>query len=153
MKSILQKSLAFLALLGLSGCFSFEATPIGGGTADGLRLPASAGAPVEHVVVANTGWFLFNFIPVACGNTADDATLPWKFFRNSVHERVLHDRITKYAARRQCDLEELNVFNDEQVLLSIPGTSFPIPLPYIITFREMQISCVLVKSPTKGGAK
>lgn len=153
MKSILQKSLAFLALLGLSGCFSFEATPIGGGTADGLRLPASAGAPVEHVVVANTGWFLFNFIPVACGNTADDATLPWKFFRNSVHERVLHDRITKYAAERQCDLEELNVFNDEQVLLSIPGTSFPIPLPYIITFREMQISCVLVKSPTKGGAK
>lgn len=153
MKSNLQKSLAFLALLGLSGCFSFETSPIGGGTADGLRLPASAGAPVEHVVVANTGWFLFNFIPVACGNTADDATLPWKFFRNSVHERVLHDRITKYAAERQCDLEELNVFNDEQVLLSIPGTSFPIPLPYIITFREMQISCVLVKSPTKGGAK
>ena len=153
MKSNLQKSLAFLALLGLSGCFSFEATPIGGGTADGLRLPASAGAPVEHVVVANTGWFLFNFFPVACGNTADDATLPWKFFRNSVHERVLHDRITKYAAERQCDLEELNVFNDEQVLLTIPGTSFPIPLPYIITFREMQISCVLVKSPTKGGAK
>ena len=66
---------------------------------------------------------------------------------------ILQSRLTHYAARKGCDVEELNVFNDEQVLLSIPGTSFPIPLPYIITFREMQISCVLVKSPTKGGAK
>ena len=152
MKSNLQKSLAFLALLGLSGCFSFETSPIGGGTADGLRLPASAGAPVEHVVVANNGWFLFNFIPVACGNTADDATLPWKFFRNSVHERVLHDRITKYAAERQCDLEELNVFNDEQVLLTLPGSSFPIPIPYVITYRELQISGVLVRNEPRAQA-
>lgn len=143
-KSNIQKSLAFLALLGLSGCYSFETTPIGGGTADGMRLHASAGEPVEHVVVANNGWFLFNCIPVACGNTSADATLPWSLFRNTVHEQVLHDRLTAYAAKRGCDLGELNVFNDEQVLLTLPGTSFPIPIPYVVTYRELQISGVLV---------
>ena len=123
-------------------------TPEGGFVAVELK----DGLPVEHVVVANTGWFLFNFIPVACGNTADDATLPWKFFRNSVHERVLHDRITKYAAERQCDLEELNVFNDEQVLLTLPGLDFPILIPYVITYRELQISGVLVRNEPRAQA-
>ena len=151
-KSNLQNSLAFLALLGLSGCFSFETATIGGGTGDGLRLHASAGAPVEHVVVANNGWFLFNVIPVACGNASPDAVLPWTFFRNSVHERVLHDRITAYAAERRCDLGELNVFNDEQVLLTLPGSSFPIPIPYVVTYRELQVSGVLVRREPRAQA-
>ena len=69
-----------------------------------------------------------------------------------MHERVLHDRITKYAAERQCDLEELNVFNDEQVLLTLPGSSFPIPIPYVITYRELQISGVLVRNEPRAQA-
>ena len=50
-------------------------------------------------------------------------------------------------------MTDLNVFNDEQVLISIPGTSFSLPLPYILTFREMQLSCVLVNRPVEGGAQ
>ena len=98
-------------------------------------------------------WYLFNAWPLACGNAHENSKFIWRFFSNDVNADILQSRLTHYAARKGCDVEELNVFDDEQVLLSIPGTSFPIPLPYIITFREMQISCVLVKSPTKGGAK
>jgi hypothetical protein len=29
------------------------------------------------------------------------------------------------------------------VLFEIPGTDFPIPLPYILTYREIQLSGVL----------
>ena len=137
--------LAGLGLLAVSGCFSFESTPIGGGTADGLRIHATDGDPVEHVVVANNGWYLFNLWPLASGNAAVDAKFPWRFFRNDVHERIMHDRMTRYAAGKSCDIEEMNVFNDEQVLLSIPGTSFPLPIPYVFTFRELQVSGVLVK--------
>lgn len=139
-------ALALLSAL-LGGCFSLETSPIGGDTAEGLRLRATNGTPVEHVVVANNGWFLFNLWPVACGNSAVGARFPWTFFRDEVHERNLQQRLTKYAAERGCDIEELNVFNDEQVLLSIPGSSFPIPIPYIATYREVQYSGVLVKRP------
>lgn len=136
---------ALLALAG--GCFSLETAPIGGDTAKGLRLHASQGTPVEHVVVANNGWYLFNLWPIACGNASVGARFPWRFFHDDVHQSILQNRLVNYAAARGCDIEELNIFNDEQVLLSIPGSSFPVPIPYIATYREVQYSGVLVKRP------
>lgn len=148
---LFQKTTYGLLLLAVSGCFSFEATKIGAGATEGLRLRATHGDPVEHVVVANNGWYLFNSWPLATGNAAVGAEFPWKFFQDDVDERTLHDRITRHAANRKCDVEEMNVFMDEQVLLSIPGTSFPLPIPYVLTFREKQISGVLVRR--NGGAR
>lgn len=147
--------LGLLALLGLTpGCFSMESAPIHAGSVGALRIRAAGGAPAEHVVIANNGWYLFNAWPLACGNAEEKSPrFMWKFFSNDVNADILQNRLSRYAARRGCDIEELNVFNDEEVFLSIPGTSFPIPLPYIITFRETQLSCVLVKSAAKGGAK
>ena len=145
------KCLCGLSLLAVSGCFSFEATKIGAGATAGLRLRATNGEPAEHVVVANNGWYLFNCWPLATGNASVGAEFPWKLFQDDVDERTLHDRITRHAAFKKCDIEEMNVFGDEQVLLSIPGTSFPLPIPYILTFREKQISGVLVRRT--GGAQ
>lgn len=130
-----------------------ESAPIKSGSSGALCIRAAGGEPAEHVVVANNGWYLFNAWPLACGNAHENSKFIWRFFSNDVNADILQNRLTRYAARKNCDVEELNVFNDEEVFLSIPGTSFPIPLPYIITFREMQLSCVLVKSPIKGGAK
>lgn len=140
----LQTGLAALLALA-AGCFSMDAAP--------MRLRTLAGAPVEHVVIANNGWYLFNAWPLACGNAHEEATFRWRLFRDDVSVDILQDRLTRYAARRGCDVAELNVFNDEQVLLSIPGTSFPLPLPYILTFREAQLSCVLMQRPAAGGAR
>lgn len=146
--------MALLALLTLTaGCFSMESAPIRAGTVGALGIRACGGAPAEHVVIANNGWYLFNAWPLACGNARVDSKFPWRLFSNDVDADILQNRLTRYAARKNCDVEELNVFNDEEVFLSIPGTSFPVPLPYIITFRATQISCVLVKSPVRGEAQ
>ena len=134
------------------GCFSMESAPIRAGSVGALRIHAAGGTPAEHVVVANNGWYLFNAWPLACGNANEKSNFPWCFFSNDVNINILHNRLTRYAAQRKCDVEELNVFDDEEVFLSIPGTSFPIPLPYVITFRETQLSGVLVKSAATGGA-
>lgn len=134
------------ALLALAaGCFSMDATP--------MRLRTLHGVPTEHVLIANNGWYLFNAWPLACGNAYEDATFRWRLFRDDVNADILQDRLTRYAARKGRDVTELNVFNDEQVLLSIPGTSFPLPVPYVLTFRETQLSCVLVDRPAAGGAR
>lgn len=131
------------------GCFSLETAP--------LRTQAPRGAsdraPIAHTVVANNGWYLFNAWPIACGDARADGS-EWVLFRNDVDLDLLHGRLTRHAAARGCDVEELNVFNDEQVLLSIPGLNIPLPIPYVITFREMQLSGVLVKRDAQtGGAR
>jgi len=148
-----KKRLTRSALLGLlaccAGCFSLESTSIADGGAGGFRIPASDGRPTEHVVVANQGWYLFNAWPIACGNASPGAKFACRFFHDDVRGHVLQNRLTQYAASRGCDIEELNVFNDEQVLLSIPGLEIPIPIPYIFTYRELQYSGVLVKRPPR----
>ena len=99
---------------------------------------------VEHVVVSNYGWYLFNFIPLACGNAAPSAFFPWVFFSDQVSSRLLHDRMMSYASSSKANVKELAFFRDEQVFFNIPGTKFPVPIPYVLCFREIQFSGVLV---------
>lgn len=147
MKILAKKLSAAGLILLFAGCYSFETAPIGGDRAPNIALHAAAGKAAEHVVVSNNGWFLFNLWPVACGNVNPNSWLPWRFFRNEVDAELLQNRLTRYAAERGCDIEEMNLFHDEQVLLSIPGASIPVPIPYVATYRKMQISAVLVKRP------
>ena len=143
-KRLLHLGLSALLAFG-AGCFSMDAAPI--------RLPTLHRAPTEHVVIANHGGYPHNAWPLACGNAYENATFRWRLFRDDVNADILQDRLTRYAAKKGCNVTDLNVFNDEQVLISIPGTSFSLPLPYILTFREMQLSCVLVNRPVEGGAQ
>lgn len=99
---------------------------------------------VEHVVVSNYGWYLFNYVPLACGNTTPDAWFPWAFFSDRVSSPLLHDRMMSYAASKKADVKELAFFRDEQVFFNVPGTKFTIPVPYLLCFREIQFSGVLV---------
>lgn len=144
-KNMLSKCASLAGALLLAGCFSFEAAPIGDDAPAERQIRASNAGAVEHVVVANNGWYLFNTWPIATGNATEGARLPWSFFRDDVHESVVHGRLMRYASENGCDVEQLNVFNQEQVLLTLPGVSFPLPIPYVATFHEMQLSAVLVK--------
>ena len=143
-KRLLPLVLAALLAFG-AGCLSMDAAPI--------RLLTLHGVPTEHVVIANNGWYLFNAWPLACGNAYENATFRWRLFRDDVNADILQDRLTRYAAKKGCNVTDLNVFDSAQVLITIPGTSFSLPLPYILTFREMQLSCVLVNRPVEGGAQ
>ena len=37
----------------------------------------------------------------------------------------------------------MSYYTQESVLFEIPGTDFPVPLPYILTYKEVQLSGVL----------
>ena len=146
------------AVLLLAGCYSMDVA-----TNDALDGPlaktedvAAAQASkdggrssrhVEHVVVSNYGWYLFNYVPLACGNTMPDAVLPWALFSDHVSSRLLHDKLMKYAASRRANVKELAFFRDEQVFFNVPGTKFTFPIPYLLCFREIQFSGILVPRP------
>ncbi len=152
MKNGLSSFLLSLLLAWTAGCFSVESVPLRPRAQDQIQLHASGGVPAEHFVIANNGWYLFNALPLICGNARTDAFFSWRLFSNEVDLDRLHNRLTRYAAQKGYLVEELNVFNSEEVLISIPGTSIPIPIPYVLTYREMQLSCVFTR-PFSGDRK
>ena len=139
------KSALVALLAGAAGCFSLETAALAKTNGGDFRLHAGGGEPVSHIVVANNGWFLFNLWPLASGNAAEGGYLSFSFFRNDVKEDILLSRLTKYARASNCDVADLAMLSSEQVLLTIPGTSLPLPIPYIFTYRQMQVTGVLVK--------
>lgn len=137
-------TVSVLASILLTGCFSFEKSTLSDGQSQAVRLPNGEAAS-EHVVVSNFGWYFFNRYPIVCGNATVNKRWPWVFFRNDVTENVLQARLMDYAMARECDIMELNIFNNEEALMTIGVGGLSIPLPYIITFRELQYSGVLVQ--------
>ena len=131
----------FSAILLLAGCYSID-------VAKNIALDESTGkdgsVAAEHVVVSNYGWYLFNYFPIACGNASPDAVFPWRFFSNHVTARLLHDRMMEYAASKNAEVSDLVFFRDEQVFFTVPGSQFPLPIPYILCFKEIQFSGMMV---------
>lgn len=122
----------FVALL--SGCFSIDRSPIG---KNGN----------EHVVVANYGWTLFNRIPLFCGNaTSPEKTRrvgPWAFFRDDVTMEKLQGRFLELAAQEGREATDLVYHDYNTVLMTLPMSGITIPIPYLICYRELQLSGVL----------
>ena len=128
-----------------AGCFTMAS-----GTTETLRNShhtSLAGKPREHVVVSNYGWYLFNCIPLVCGNPREDARFPWHFFRDEVTSDVVQDRLTAYAAAKNTNLAELNLYVNDSVLFELPGTSIPIPMPYVLCYKERLVSALLMDPP------
>lgn len=137
---------AALAALNLcSGCFTMATA-----TNESLkhsRHSGMSGTPIEHVVVSNYGWYLFNCIPLVCGNAKPGASFPWAFFSDEVTTDVVQNRLTAYAARQGANLAELNLYVNDNVLFEVPGLQFPIPMPYILCYHERLVSALLMKPP------
>jgi hypothetical protein len=139
-------ALACIAMAFLAGCFSMDVA-----TTSSLKKSALSpedGRPMEHIVVANYGWFLFNWIPIACGNARPGASFPWRFFSNHVDSALLHDRMMSHAAAKNADVRDLVFTRDEKVIFDLPSTDIPLPIPYILCFREIQFSGVLTQRAT-----
>lgn len=111
-----------------------------------------SGRPREHVVVANYGWYLFNFIPLVCGNPREGASFPWVFFGDKVTSDVVQERLTSYAAAKGTHLAELNLYVNDNVLFELPGTSIPIPMPYVLCYKERLVSALLMDPPVAKAA-
>ena len=137
------RTLLFAGTALLAGCFSMDVA-----TTDALQesaLSSRDGKVLEHVVVSNYGWYLFNWIPLACGNATPGAFFPWKFFSCQVKPDLLHDRLLTHAAAQNADVKDLTFFRNEKVCFDLPGTNFPVPIPYILCYREIQFSGVLMQ--------
>ena len=111
------------------------------------------GKPIEHVLVANYGWYLFNCAPLVCGNASPGGTFPWSFFLDQVNPEIVHNRLMEYAASRDANVEELVASYDEKVFLEIPGSEIPVPIPFLLCYREVQASGVLVERKKTQSAK
>ncbi|MBO7721402.1 MAG: hypothetical protein J6T01_03255 [Kiritimatiellae bacterium] len=111
------------AALWLSGCFSVDTAPVMGGG--------------EHVVMNNYGWKFFNWIPLVCGNVSENASFGTAIFRDDVTVEKIQKRFTGYAKGRmiECPVYDVN----DTVFMTI----FGIPIPYIITYREITLSGTL----------
>ena len=111
------------------------------------RHSGMSGTPIEHVVASNDGWYLFNCIPIVCGNAKQGASFPWAFFSDEVTTDVVQNRLTDYAARKGANLAELNLYVNDNVIFELPGTSIPIPMPYILCYHERLVSALLMEPP------
>ena len=123
--------LSLCVTAGLTGCFTIDHGNL-------LRTDE------EHVLVSNYGWYLFNVIPIACGNANENRWLPWVMFRDDVKMDKIQRRFMMHAAdegREQ--MRNLAYTNYESVMFEIPGVNFPLPIPYVLTYREIQLSGVL----------
>ena len=141
----MRKVLLVLPVLVLAGCFSIDR-----GTSAAFRnsrLNITDGEPMEHVLVANYGWYLFDCIPIVCGNAKPGASFPFRVFSDNVKADIMQDRLMNYAAMKNADLVDLHYFHNSNVLFTIPGLSVPVPIPYVLCYREIQFSGVLVKPP------
>ena len=114
----------------LAGCFTLDSADL-----------RSTGE--EHVCVGNRGWYLFNIIPLACGNASEDPFMPWVFFRNDVTMDKIQRRFMDYAHFYGKQTGDMSYYTQESVLFEIPGTDFPVPVPYLLTYKEIQLSGVL----------
>ncbi len=132
-------------LLLTAGCFSLETTPLGNDSSQSIQLYGDNEQATEHVVVSNFGWYFFNRWPIVCGNAHVDRWVPWRFFRNDVDENVIQRRLMDYASARECDVTDMHIFNNAEVLMSIGVGGVALPLPYVISYRELQYSCSLVR--------
>ena len=104
----------------------------------------------EHVLVTNYGWYLFHFIPIACGNASLDAWTPWVLFRDDVTLDKVQGRFMLHARGEGCTAEDMIYETRESVMLEIPGLNTPLPIPYLLTYREIQLSGMLTKDKAEG---
>ena len=130
----MKKLLPLLATLTtLAGCFSFDAA----------TLPRTGD---EHLVASNYGWYLFGSIPLVGGNATNPETRcgPWAFFRDDVTMDKIQGRLTSYAATKpDRQLVDLVYHTHNEIFFQIPFSEIPLPIPYVICYRQIQLSGTL----------
>ena len=140
---ILALSIVVLFAIMLGGCYSMDV-----GTNAALQnseLVEGVDKPIEHVLISNYGWYLFNCIPLVCGNATPGESFPWIFFTDHVNPILLHDRMMTYANSKNANVKNIMFTRDEKVFFEVPGTEIPCPIPFFVCYQEIQLSGVLVK--------
>ncbi len=125
-----------------TGCFSMQTAS--NMRFEGYKITGTDGHFVEHVHVSNYGYYLFNRIPLVCGNADDDAWLGIKFFSDHVTPEIVQGKLTRRASDLGANVADMNFVYDSTCMI-------PMPIEYVNTtfgilwIKEMQASGVFVK--------
>ena len=137
----------------LAGCVSVQKT--NKVAPAGVTIQGTSGTPVEHIHVSNYGYYLFNCIPIFCGNTSADARHETVWFSDEVTLARVQGVVLEEVRNRKCQVTEIQPYARSTCFFSaIPyvGTTFG-----LVWFKEVQMSAVLIRPDTpaapKGGAK
>lgn len=116
----------------MGGCYSFETS-------------TSKVTGERHAIVMNYGWHLFNRIPLVCGNATPepDRCGPWAWFRDDVTFENTQKRFMEEIGTMNGEVTDLSYWVRENFLYEIPFLQIPLPIPYLLTYREIQLSGVL----------
>ena len=147
--SILLHFSLLLFTFSFSGCyFKYAASSP---TLAEMKYAGSGEQVKEHLMVENCGWYLFTCLPICCGDTDEEAFCPLTFFDDQCTSEIIearfNERVKEIAAEDpSIQVRGINWVNDDKVTFDVPGFSFPLVIPYILTFRDRQISGTVVTS-------
>jgi len=134
-------SCALIALALLNGCVSVQRTARVAPA--GVGIQGTPGTPVEHVHVSNFGYYLFNFIPIFSGNTANDRRGNTIWFSDEVTLAKTQAIMVDEVRSRNSSVAEIQP--------QVTSTCFFGAIPYVGTtfgilwYKEVQMSAVLVR--------
>lgn len=98
----------------------------------------------EHVLISNFGYYLFGCVPLCCGNAnLENKMGNVAFFRNDVTMDKVQAIIMNLSKEQNRPIHELNYHNTHSIFLSVPLFAVVIPIPYLITTKEIQLSGVM----------
>jgi hypothetical protein len=149
MKFRLFRLLTIIGAVGVfGGCYSLHtaSTP----ELAACSLAGEDGEILEHVFIQNSGWFLFERLPLICGNVDETSLCPWTFFSNETDLAAVEGQLAKRVRKLNARVVQENVINAATTLMSIPGSNIAFSVPYLICRRETQISAVLMRRDEKG---
>ncbi len=135
----------------LAGCFSVDVAT--SSNFRNFRINGGEDRPLAHLVVSNYGWYLFGSVPVVCGNAREEARLPWAFFRDDVQPAILHNRFNAIARSQNCTVNDMFLCSDDSIFFELPLVNVSVPIPYLVCYREHQLSGTLVPLAGSGNGK
>ena len=148
-KSYLAAVLA-AAFAAASGCVSIDRC--GTETLGELSINGTDAKPVEHIVVSNFGYYLFDMFPLVTGNANPDRWFPLRLFSDHVKLPNMQSLLAAEVQKRHgVEIAELTSNYDAAPCFSVSldPKSF---LGLLFCYREVQLSAVLVESDHKKDA-
>jgi len=94
-------------------------------------------------MVRNYGKYLLNCVPMGCGNVNENPKCDFVMFRDDVTMDKMQHRFLIECNKLGTDITDITYHSYDNVFLQIPLWSFNIPIPYLWTTREIQITGVV----------
>ena len=134
---------AAAVLAAASGCVSIDRC--GADTLGALSVRGTDARPVEHIVVSNFGYYLFNMFPLVTGNANQERWFPCRFFSDHVKLPKMQSLLAAEVQRHHgIEIAELASHYDAAPCFSVSLDPKSL-LGLFFCYREVQLSAVLVE--------